>query len=124
MRVVQAKHAGLQVERIAAGRDLLRPARAARRRAARLGGVHDEGYLEEAPFVRSAGSRRSLSLSKDYQCRRLKNWISRSCFSAASRVSNVPRLRRLPVGVCRDRVEPVFAGLEFPDHGLPPSDRR
>lgn len=43
MRVVQAKHAELQVERIAAGRDLLRPALAARRRAARLGGVHDEG---------------------------------------------------------------------------------
>lgn len=97
MRIVQAKHAGLRVERIAAGRDLLRPALAANRRAARPGGVHDEGHLKEAPFARSTGSRRSLSLSKDYPCRRLKNWISRSCFSAASRVSNVPRFRRLPV---------------------------
>jgi hypothetical protein len=29
--------------------------------------------------------------------RRLKNWTSRSCFTAAARVANVPRLRRLPV---------------------------
>jgi hypothetical protein len=28
---------------------------------------------------------------------RLKNWTARSCFSAAWRVVNVPRLRRLPV---------------------------
>src|SRR3569832_2735144 len=97
MRVVPAKHAGLQVERIAASRGLLRPALAARRSAARHGEVHEKKHLEEAPFVRTAGSRRSLSLSKGYQCRCLKNWISRSCFSAASRVSNVPRLRRLPV---------------------------
>lgn len=41
-----------------------------------------------------------------------------------------PRLERAQIaplaglGVCLDRVEPVFAGLEFPDHGLPPSDQR
>ena len=29
--------------------------------------------------------------------RRLKYWTARSCFIAASRVENVPRLRRLPV---------------------------
>jgi hypothetical protein len=28
---------------------------------------------------------------------RLKNWTARSCFSAAARVANVPRLRRLLV---------------------------
>jgi hypothetical protein len=28
---------------------------------------------------------------------RLKYWMSRSCFSAAARLANVPRLRRLPV---------------------------
>lgn len=41
-----------------------------------------------------------------------------------------PRLERTQIaplaglGVRLDRVEPVFAGLEFPDHGLPPSDQR
>jgi hypothetical protein len=32
-----------------------------------------------------------------YQLRRLKNCTSRSCFSAAARVVNVPKLRRWPV---------------------------
>ena len=37
------------------------------------------------------------SESRTHQRARLKNWTARSCFSAAARVANVPRLRRLPV---------------------------
>ncbi len=36
-------------------------------------------------------------MKRSTQPRRLKNWMARSCFSAAARVANVPRFRRFPV---------------------------
>ena len=56
--------------------------------------------------------------------RRLKYCTSRSCFSAAARVWNVPKLRRLPVrGSFLARVQPVSAGWKLTNHGAKPGWR-
>src|SRR6516165_5855545 len=48
---------------------------------------------------------------------RLKYCTARSCFSAAARVLNVPRLRRRPVfGLTLRELETVAARLELADH--------
>ena len=50
----------------------------------------------DAARLQYDGSKYRLTMRRRLQCR-LKNWMSRSCFSACWRDANVPRLRRLPV---------------------------
>ena len=64
--------------------------------------AHQTNYEYEnerpAPAVLSSGVCTDAgSAASAYQPRRLKNCTSRSCFSAAARVVNVPKLRRWPV---------------------------
>src|SRR5687768_11713398 len=57
-----------------------------------------DSRLTVATVSSAAPHRRSHAISPcDAQPPRLKNCTARSCFSAAARVRNVPRLRRLPV---------------------------
>ena len=52
---------------------------------------------EALPAIRAKVPALTAPRRDSVQCVRLKSWTARSCFSAASRVPNVPRLRRLPV---------------------------
>jgi hypothetical protein len=93
VRIFQAKYAGLQIERIAAGRDSLRPDENPQKASSKNKRVASVPALEKLDFP--------LVLLRRFA--RLKR----------SQIAPFAGL-----GVDLYGIETVFAGLEFPDHGL------